>query len=152
MTASINISRRDEVLRPRSVNEICGDLEIEIVATAVRRGPGQSCAVKTMQRILDEFGEGHLIIVLRSVVETGNNKRELVAPVLWAISDLVRSQPAWVATGLPWLEAFDQIDLGDLHVRAKANRKAVAPRKAIATMLFESLRPVFHPDNQRRMI
>lgn len=115
--------------------DICADLDVEIVPTAARRGAGQSCASQTMKRILDEHGEGHLILVLRSIAETGNNKAELVAPTIWALSDLIRAHPSWVEKGLGWFEALDQVDLGELRAHAKANRRAVAPRRALATML-----------------
>jgi hypothetical protein len=136
----------------RSVGDICADLDIEIVPTAARRGASQSCASQTMRRILDEHGEGHLILVLRSIVETGNNRGELVAPTIWAISDLIRAHPSWVAKGLGWLEALDRVDLGELRSQAKANRRAVAPRRALATMLYQQLRPIFEPESQGRMI
>jgi hypothetical protein len=136
----------------RALADICRDLEIEIVPTAVRRSPGQTCAAQTMQRILEEHGEGHLILTLRTILESGNNRLELVAPTLWAVSDIILAHPTWTETGLAFIEAFDAIDLSDLRSRAKANRRAVAPRKAIATMLFEHLRPVFESDQQGRMI
>lgn len=117
----------------------------------MRRGPAQTCAAQTIQRILNEHGEGHAILTLRTIVESENNRSELVAPVIWAVSDIIRAHPSWADTGLAFLEAFDAIDLGQLRALAKANRRAVAPRKAIATMLFQHLQPVFG-EKQRRLI
>lgn len=128
---------------PRSAAEICSDLDIEIVSTTARRGAGQTHAVQTIQRILAEHGEGHAILTLRTIVESENNRTELVAPTVWAVSDIIAAHPQWASKGLAFLEAFDGIDLADLRNRAKANRKAVAPRKAIATMLFEYLSVAF---------
>jgi hypothetical protein len=136
----------------RSVGDICADIDIEIVPTAARRGASQICASQTMKRILDEHGEGCLILVLRSIVETGNNKAELVAPTIWAISDLIRAHPSWVVKGLGWLEALDEVDLGELRTQARANRRAVAPRRALATMLYQRLPPIFEPESQGRML
>ncbi len=130
---------------------ILSDLEIEVVDMRVRRGPGQTCATQTMERILAEHGAQHLTIVLRSIVETENNKMELVAPTIWAVSDIILAHPSWCAT-TAWLDAMDAIDLSDLRERAKANRQAVKARQAMATMLFEKLRETFALETQPRLV
>lgn len=104
-----------------------------------------------MERILAEHGPQHLTLVLRSIVETGNNGLELVAPTMWAISDIVLAHPAWTAT-TDWLDAMDRAGLSGMRTRAKANRKAARPRQAIATMLFEHLSGIFDVEDQGRLI
>lgn len=121
---------------------ICSDLEIRVIPTTKHRDTMETCAVQTMERILAEHGEGHLTIVLRSIVETGNNKRELVAPVIWAISDIIRAHPQWTST-TAWLDALDQCNLAEIRSVAKANRRAAPPRAAISTILFEKVAPKF---------
>jgi hypothetical protein len=59
-----------------------------------------------------------------------------------AISDIILAHPAWAAT-TDWLDAIDSADLAAMRARAKANRRAVQPRAAIATLLFEHLRRTF---------
>jgi hypothetical protein len=124
--------------------DICEKLDVRVIPTTKYRGPMETCAPQTLERILADHGEGHLIVVLRSIVETAKNQRELVAPVIWAVSDIVLAHPQWPAEGLAWLEAPDACDLSAMRVAAKANRKAAAPRQAIATMLFEKLRTKFN--------
>jgi hypothetical protein len=68
---------------------------------------------------------------LLSIVESAGNDRWLIAPVIWAVSDLLLAHPNWL--GSDWLDALDAID-------AKVNRKAVQPRAAIASILFDRLK------------
>ncbi|MDI4231433.1 hypothetical protein OZ411_01220 [Bradyrhizobium sp. Arg237L] len=139
-----------EVMTPR-LTQICADLGIQIIPTTKRRGVGETCAVRTMERILAEYGPAHLTIVLRSIVETENNGLELVAPTMWAISDIVLAHPTWTAT-TDWLDAMDRADLSDMRARAKANRRAAQPRPAIATMLYAHLSQTFDLNDQGKLL
>jgi hypothetical protein len=126
------------------------ELGIGVIPVTKQRGPMETCAVNTLARILNEHGPEHLRSVLISIVETTNNKRMLVAPVIWALNDLLLAHPSWF--GSEWLEQMDATDLAEMHERAKANRRAAQPRQAIATMLFEKLRSKFHVVEQERLI
>lgn len=129
---------------------ICDELGIRVVPVTKQREPMETCAVNTLTRILNDHGPEHLRSVLMSIVETENNKRMLVAPVIWAVSDTLLAHPSWFSGA--FLEAMDRIDLADMHERAKANREAAQPRQAIATMLFEELRNDFQPEAQARLL
>lgn len=129
---------------------ICEELGVAVIPVTKQRGPMETCAVQTLERILREYGPEHLRSVLMSIVETENNKRELVAPVIWAVSDTILAHPTWF--GGDFLSAMDEIDLSDMHERAKANRKAAQPRQALATMLFERLSKKFRVVEQERLI
>jgi hypothetical protein len=129
---------------------ICTELGITVVPVTKQRDVMETCAVNTLTRILSEHGSEHLRSVLISIVETTNNKRMLVAPILWAVSDTLLAHPSWF--GGDFLQAMDAIDLADMHERAKANRRAAQPRQAIATMLFEKLREKFQVVEQERLI
>jgi len=131
------------------LRDICRDLDIEIIEVHQTRGPGQTCAVQTLQRILDERGEGHFVMVMRTIMESENNKYELVAPTMWAVSDTILNHPTWADTGLAWLEFFDTVDLAELARLAKQNKKTVPARRAIATMIFERAVKVFGEDKQK---
>lgn len=133
-----------------ALSAILSDLDIRVVPVTKQRGLMETHAVNTMARILNDHGPKHLRSVLMSIVETENNKRMLVAPVIWAVSDILLAHPSWF--GGDFLEAMDRIDLAELHERAKANREAAQPRQAIATMLFEELRKDFQPEEQARLI
>lgn len=136
--------RRAQRTMTPNLKEICDGLEIRVVPNSKHRsrGPGETCAERSMEKILRNDGPEHLTIVLRSIVETKNNGRQLVAPMMLAISDIVRAYPNWTTT-TAWLDALDNIDLADVWSTARANRRAAKPRDAISTMLFLRLAGVF---------
>ena len=75
--------------------------------------------------------EGHKITLL-TIVESSGNERALTAAGIQGVSDLVLAYPSCPDRGLAWIEAFDNIDLIELAKMAKANRKAVPKREAMA--------------------
>ena len=87
---------------------------------------------------LAQHGYGHTKLVLTSIHETRSNARGLVAPVIWAVSDLIVAHPAWADRVSDWLAAFDKVDICHLRAFAKQNKSAVKPRAAIATLLSDS--------------
>jgi hypothetical protein len=129
---------------------ILSELGIAIVPVTKQRDVMETCAGNTLERIRKEHGDEHLRSVLISIVETTNNKRMLVAPVIWAVSDILLAHPTWF--GGEWLDAMDKVDLAEMHERAKANRRAAQPRQAIATMLFETLSSKFAVEEQGRLV
>jgi hypothetical protein len=89
-------------------------------------------------------GQPHVTIVLRTIVESEGNESELVADVIGAISDLVRTHPRWVNLGLAFIEAFDKISLAEIRKTAKAT--GVQPlRDAIMTLLCLDLEKLLGP-------
>lgn len=128
---------------------ICDELNVTVIPVTKQRGPMETCALNTLERILRDHGAEHLRSTLISIVETENNKRMLVAPVIWGMSDVLLAHPSWF--GGDFLAEMDKIDLADMHDRAKANRQAAQPRQAIATMLFEKLSKTFHVEDQRSL-
>ena len=132
--------------------DICAELEVTVVDNRQSRSrrPGQTCADSTLKKILCDEGEAHLRSVLVTIMQTNNNALMLIAPVIWAISDVLRGHPTWF--GGTWLDEFDKIELSELHANAKQSREAVAPRQAIATMLIERLRPLFTDQPQGRLL
>lgn len=123
------------------LSDLCAELGISVIPTTKQRDIMETCAINTLGRILNEHGAAHLRSVLLSIVETESNRRNLVAPIIWAVSDVLLAHPSWF--GSAWLDAMDGIDLGEMHDRARANRRAAQPRQAIATMLFDKLRATF---------
>lgn len=123
--------------------DLLDEMEIQVVQAHDYRGPRCTMAVHSMEKILRRHGYAHLKIVLMSIVDTTNNRRELIGPVMLGISDVIRAHPEWAERADAWFKAIDKIRLGTLWEQAKANRKAVRPRAAIATKLFDRLYPVF---------
>ena len=95
----------------------------------------KTMATAAMEAILKQYGYDHAKLVLMCFTET-RNKRELIAPSIWAVPDLARAHPAWSNRTTDWIAAFDKVDLGQLHALAKRNRKVTKQRAAIATLLF----------------
>jgi hypothetical protein len=130
-------------ISPDALAALCEALEIEILPTSInRRRPGQTHAGNVMLRILRKHGAGHLTIVLRCIVETGN-AAELRAETIWAISDCILARPDWEKRGLAFLEAFDAIDLRALRQRAKGILPRHGARVVLGVLLWERLREAF---------
>ena len=133
-----------------TVEQICTDLGIELIPCNVTVTPMRTKAGQTLRRLLARHGEGHTTITLRTIVESSGNECALTAPAIWGVSDLVLAHPSWPDHGLAWIEAFDEIDLIELAKVARANRKAVPKREAMAAMLYERLAPIFDPPAPRK--
>ena len=131
--------------------DICAELEIDVVDTSESaRKPGQTCARKILQKVLTDEGEAHLRSVLITIMETENNKRMLVRPVILAVSDVLRTYPKWF--GAVWLTVFDGIELAEMYEDAKLDREGVAPRYSIAARIIDRLRPHFNEEPQARLL
>ena len=132
---------------------ICKLLEVRVVPNerSRTRGPGETCAEAAMERILKKHGAGHLTIVLISIVQTEGNGLQLVAPVMYAVSDIILAYPEWTAT-TDWLDAMDRADLASMWKQAKANRRAAKPRCAVSTMLFAYLVGIFAAEPQGELL
>lgn len=133
-----------------AVKDILDSLGIEVVACNESRGPMRTKASQTLRRLLDEHGRGHLIMTLRTIVESNGNDQALTEPVIHGVSDLILHHRSWSERGLAWIEAFDNIDLIALAEIASANRKAVPKREAMAAMLYERLAPLFDAPIRKR--
>ena len=129
---------------------ICEELGVSVISVTKQRGPMETCAINTLERILRENGPAHLRSVVMAIVETENNKRELVAPVIWAVSDVLLAHPSWF--GGDFLSVMDAIDLADMHEQAKSNRRAAQPRQAMATLLYQQLSRTFAPEKQGTLL
>jgi len=131
--------------------EICEEFGVEIVdVSESSRKPGQTCARKILQKVLTDEGEAHLRSVLITIMETENNKRMLVRPVILAVSDVLRTYPSWF--GDTWLRQFDRIELSELYEDAKRDREGVAPRYSMVARLIDRLRPHFNEEPQARLL
>ncbi|MBO4227222.1 hypothetical protein [Bradyrhizobium neotropicale] len=124
------------------LSNLLAEFQIRVVPIAQRLQQRETHAEQTMRRILEARGEEHLRLILMAIVETNeNNSTMLVAPVLWAISDLLLAHPSWFGAGL--LDTLDEIDLRQLYVGAQANKGAVPLRYGVGALLYERLRTKF---------
>jgi hypothetical protein len=123
------------------LKRLCREFNVKIVPNTGGRSARQTCAGKTLEWLITVRGYAHARLVVMSIVETKPNKLMLVAPVLLAISDVLKLHPDWF--GDKWLGALDAISLAELHELARQSREVVQPRQAIAMMLIERMRPLF---------
>jgi hypothetical protein len=130
------VGGRDVSGRSLELTNLLAELEIKAVPLYAYRGPGTTMATACLESILQQHGYGHTKLVLTSIAETRSNDRELVAPVIWAVSDLIVAHPEWADRVTDWLAAFEKVDLRQLRAFARLNKSAVPPRAAIATLLF----------------
>lgn len=136
-----------------ALSTLLDELGITVVPLPKYRGPMDTVAVASLERILMNRGRDHLKMVLMSIVETGEgNNRQLIAPVIWAMSDVIHAHPGWASRASEWFAALDGISLKDLRGLAYANRGATRPRHAIATLLFERIRNTFVKPEARRQV
>ena len=124
------------------------EFHVEVINNARNRSRAarQTCAGKTLANIFRVRGYDHLRAVIMTIVETKPNKRALIAPVIWAVSDVLNAYPEWF--GDAWFQVMDGIDLAEMFERASANRSIALPRSAIATLIFSRMHKQF-PDNVR---
>ncbi len=137
------IDRNDKPLL--AVAKICKGLGIELLPAIRNAGNFQTKAGMVLRSIYLSHGEGHLILTLRSIIESDNNAGEIREYTIRAISDLILAHPTWADSGLRWLEAFDKIGLRDLRKEARENRHAVAQRFGLATLIYRELLQTFKP-------
>jgi|GEM_PF-2548270 len=152
MTAHDKLSARENAVeataKARKLAAILNLFGIKIVPCSKRAKPMETHAGNILERILREQGPEHLTLVLRAIVETGHNL-DLTAPVIMAISDIIIAHPTW-ATTTAFLDALDSADLAGMRAMAKANKRACASREAIATLLFQHLKPILEPPKPKR--
>jgi hypothetical protein len=112
------------------------------------RAARQTCAGATLAKIFRTRGYDHLRSVIMTFCETTRlNRRALIGPVIWAISDVLHARPGWF--GDAWFRVMDGIDLGGMFERASANRRIAPARSAIATLIFDRMLQQF-PDTPRK--
>lgn len=140
------MAKPDRTRSPR-VPKICADLGVEILPTNRKPGTGQTTAGGTLHAIYRTYGEGHLTLLLRTLMESDGNGDHVNEFTLLAISDVMLAHPEWPEKGLGWLEAFDKVDLGDIREQARRNRAAVPQRHGIASALHRELSAMFDPAN-----
>ena len=124
---------------------LCAALDVQIVPVSRRPRYNETTAKATLADILAQHGEQHFVLLIRTIVESEGNARALVAPIIWAVSDIMLAFPGWPSSGLAWIEAFDAIELQSLLrlARPLCNVSKQKSRAAIGGMLVQRLQPVF---------
>lgn len=105
------------------------------------RSAGACFSPATLRRIGRARGAAHLALVLRLVVETAGNEKELYSETLLAISALLQHQPDLIERGAALFDAFDTIDLGDLRQSARTARCGLPVAHVMRILLHQALHP-----------
>jgi hypothetical protein len=136
--------------RPKGqLDALLDGLGIRLVPIYRRREAAQSHARGTMHEIRNEYGDGHLIFVLRCIKQTKNNRDELWSETIGAISDILVQRPDWALERAgEVLEAFDQIPLGVLRGEAVA-RRPWPVRASLRMLIYKSLESILDEPEQR---
>jgi hypothetical protein len=114
------------------------ELAITEIPIAQQRRPMQTCCRATVESLIRDYGEAHARTVLITIAETGDNARQLVRPVILAVSDVLRIHARWANAGSALLDALDHVDIGKLRAIVKASGVLHA-REAIAVLLCAEL-------------
>src|SRR5262249_42278520 len=108
--------------------------------------PGHTKCGAVLTGLLDEHGPEHVVMTVRTIVESKPNATALREAIILAVSDVMLAFPGWPEQGLRWLESFDSISLLGLNEAAKPLRHH--RRRIIAGMLLQILKPIFDPASE----
>lgn len=124
-------------------------LGIKLVPVYRRRAAAQSHARGTMHEIRTQYGDGHLIFVLRCIKQTRNNRDELWSETIGAISDILVQRQDWAMERAgDVLDAFDSIPLGPLRGEAVA-RRPWPVRASLRILIYKQLETILDEPEQR---
>jgi hypothetical protein len=87
---------------------------LDRLLVALEAPPVDEAARAKLQRSLTRHGEQHLILLVRTIIESEGNAAALVEPVIGAVSSVMIFHPEWPSRGLAWIEAFDHVPLAAL--------------------------------------
>lgn len=123
-------------------------LGIKLVPVYRRREAAQSHARGTMHEIRNQYGDGHLIFVLRCIKQTKNNRDELWSETIGAVSDILIQRPDWAERASELLDAFDHIPLGPLRGEA-VKRRPWPVRPSLRVLIYKQLEVILDEPEQR---
>lgn len=135
--------------RKGKLDSLLDGLGIRLVPVYRRRAAAQSHARGTMHEIRNLYGDGHLIMTLRCIRQTRNNRDELWSETIGAVSDILIQRTDWaIDRAGELLEAFDHIPLGVLRGKAVA-RRPWPVRPTLRTLIYEQLESILDEPEQR---
>ncbi|WP_226577290.1 hypothetical protein [Acuticoccus sediminis] len=145
IAAPVHATARHRRRRSDTLGAILRQFRVEVLPTAVKKSRArQTHAQATLRRLLESHGPDHTRDVLTAILESEGNDNALLAPILTAMSILLRTHQKWWRDGAStWLEVLDGIDLLSLHAAVRSNLAAVPADKAIAAHLHVELARAF---------
>ena len=104
-----------------AARKLCKQMEIRVRPTNEKCGPMETHAINIIANLIKTHGVENMVLTLRILTETNPaNQSQLNRNVITAVNDVCRLR-RWTSLGLPFLEAFDRINLGVFHAEAKAD-------------------------------
>ena len=126
---------------------LCDEFGISVVSGRRQPAIGETRAAETMNRIWHRYGEDHTRRVMRTLVETANNKAVLDEVGLWMASDMLRVCGfRFDENASAWLELWDAIDLPTLRKVCRDLSGVVPQRHALGGMVYERIYRVTGPN------
>ncbi|HVI27513.1 hypothetical protein [Hansschlegelia sp.] len=133
------------------IDVLCSQLGIRIVPRSRRCRPRETRARRALTKLVANQGEGHVIFVLRTIVQSTENRASLWSETIMAVSDIVRLRPDLANRGGAFMEAFDRIALED--VRARARAMGIGPKRQVMRVLItDRLEAELDPPTQGRLL
>jgi hypothetical protein len=89
--------------------------EVQEILASVEASPVDAQVQRTLQKhlyrsgIFGTDGRGHVTLLIRTILESENNRDALIEPIVSAVSSCMR--PEWTGLGVRWIECFDSIPL-----------------------------------------
>lgn len=87
---------------PERLQRLLVQVERPLIDAAVRA---------RLVRLMQFYGEGHIVLLITTITESEGNADALIEPIVSAVSDIMKRRPEWPERGSQWLEAFDLIPL-----------------------------------------
>lgn len=100
-----------------------------------------------LQVLLERRGQQHVMLLLRTIIESKGNENALVEPIVSAVSWVIADYPKWTDKGLAWIEAFDSLDLAELvrTMRGLDLFKETSLPQYLSWVIGNKLRKIFEP-------
>lgn len=120
---------------------------LDRLLVAIEAPPVDAAVRAKLARSLDRHGEAHVILLVRTIIESEGNAIALVEPITGAVSSVMVFHPEWPNRGLSWIAAFDDLPLMTLR-RTMVDLDIFQPGEIghyFFMVLRNRLRKVFEP-------
>jgi hypothetical protein len=136
-----------------AIKDLCQEFEIEIIDPSRYPVVRQTRATATLERLLEQQGDGHLRLVLSTLVEAGPNGALLDSRTLMATSELVLIYSDWIeADPSSWFEAWDTLPVGEISWLLRGLRGVKPAHRVLLGALYVVLQNMRDGNGMDKMI
>lgn len=130
---------------------ILTEFGVEVIPSSGHPRPGQTKAVRSLQKIVNHRGFEHARFIILTWKETNVRKTVLDAPTMWAISDTIKAVERNFPDLLPgdperWFKFVDGLPIAWLQDWARDLDGIIPRRCAMAGQMYERVKRVFGID------